>query len=68
MIGQEEAINSTARAMVRAQGGLKDPRRPIAALMFSGPTGVGKTELTKVGGWVGRRVGGGARGWMDGRG
>lgn len=48
VIGQDEAITSTARAMVRAQGGLKDPRRPIAALMFSGPTGVGKTELTKV--------------------
>ncbi|GAB4819073.1 hypothetical protein N2152v2_006119 [Parachlorella kessleri] len=47
VIGQEEAIGSTARAMVRAQSGLKDPHRPIAALMFAGPTGVGKTELTK---------------------
>lgn len=48
VIGQGEAVSSTARAMVRAQSGLKDPLRPIAALMFSGPTGVGKTELTKV--------------------
>ncbi len=48
MIGQDEAVSSTARAMVRAQSGLKDPQRPIAALMFAGPTGVGKTELTKV--------------------
>ena len=47
IIGQEEAISVIARAVRRARAGLKDPRRPIGSLMFLGPTGVGKTELTK---------------------
>lgn len=48
MIGQEEAVAAVSTALKRARMGLKDPNRPIAALMFCGPTGVGKTELTKV--------------------
>jgi len=47
IIGQEEAIQSIAKAVRRARAGLKDPRRPIGSFMFLGPTGVGKTELTK---------------------
>ena len=41
-------MGAVARAMRRARSGLKDPARPIAAMLFAGPTGVGKTELTKV--------------------
>jgi ATP-dependent Clp protease ATP-binding subunit ClpC len=48
IIGQEEAIQSIARAVRRSRAGLKDPRRPIGSFMFLGPTGVGKTELTKA--------------------
>lgn len=48
VIGQEEAVTAVSTALKRARVGLKDPNRPIAALMFCGPTGVGKTELTKV--------------------
>lgn len=48
VIGQEEAVTAICRAMQRAGCGLKDPNRPIAAMLFSGPTGVGKTELTKA--------------------
>ncbi len=48
VIGQEEAVSAVSTALKRARTGLKDPDRPIAALMFCGPTGVGKTELTKV--------------------
>ncbi|RME86669.1 MAG: ATP-dependent Clp protease ATP-binding subunit [Anaerolineae bacterium] len=48
IIGQDEAIRSIARAVRRARAGLKDPRRPIGSFMFLGPTGVGKTELTKA--------------------
>jgi ATP-dependent Clp protease ATP-binding subunit ClpC len=48
IIGQNEAIGVIARAVRRARAGLKDPRRPIGSLMFLGPTGVGKTELTKA--------------------
>ena len=48
VIGQEEAIETIARAVRRARAGLKDPKRPIGSLMFLGPTGVGKTELTKA--------------------
>lgn len=48
IIGQDEAIGIIARAVRRARAGLKDPRRPIGSLMFLGPTGVGKTELTKA--------------------
>ncbi len=47
VIGQDEAVHTTARAVARAASGLKHPSRPIATLMFSGPTGVGKTELAK---------------------
>jgi ATP-dependent Clp protease ATP-binding subunit ClpC len=48
IIGQEEAIGSISRAVRRARSGLKDPRRPIGSFIFLGPTGVGKTELTKA--------------------
>jgi ATP-dependent Clp protease ATP-binding subunit ClpC len=47
IIGQEEAIQSISKAVRRARAGLKDPRRPIGSFIFLGPTGVGKTELTK---------------------
>jgi ATP-dependent Clp protease ATP-binding subunit ClpC len=48
IIGQDEAIGSISKAVRRARAGLKDPRRPIGSFIFLGPTGVGKTELTKV--------------------
>jgi ATP-dependent Clp protease ATP-binding subunit ClpC len=48
IIGQEEAIQAIAKAVRRARAGLKDPRRPIGSFVFLGPTGVGKTELTKA--------------------
>jgi ATP-dependent Clp protease ATP-binding subunit ClpC len=48
IIGQEEAIQAISKAVRRARAGLKDPRRPIGSFMFLGPTGVGKTELTKA--------------------
>lgn len=48
IIGQNEAIQAIAKAVRRARAGLKDPRRPIGSFMFLGPTGVGKTELTKA--------------------
>jgi ATP-dependent Clp protease ATP-binding subunit ClpC len=48
IIGQEDAIVAISRAVRRARAGLKDPRRPIGSFMFLGPTGVGKTELTKT--------------------
>jgi ATP-dependent Clp protease ATP-binding subunit ClpC len=48
IIGQEEAIDSIAKAVRRARAGLKDPKRPIGSFIFLGPTGVGKTELTKA--------------------
>jgi len=48
IIGQEEAIQAISKAVRRARSGLKDPRRPIGSFMFLGPTGVGKTELTKA--------------------
>jgi ATP-dependent Clp protease ATP-binding subunit ClpC len=47
IVGQEEAIERIAKAVRRGRAGLKDPRRPIGSFMFLGPTGVGKTELTK---------------------
>ena len=47
IVGQEDAIVAISRAVRRARAGLKDPRRPIGSFMFLGPTGVGKTELTK---------------------
>jgi ATP-dependent Clp protease ATP-binding subunit ClpC len=48
IIGQEEAVVAISRAVRRARAGLKDPRRPIGSFIFLGPTGVGKTELTKA--------------------
>ncbi len=48
LIGQEEAVRAISRAIRRARVGLKNPNRPIASFIFSGPTGVGKTELTKA--------------------
>ncbi len=48
VIGQDEAINAVARAIKRARAGLKDPKRPIGSFIFLGPTGVGKTELSKA--------------------
>ncbi len=48
LIGQEEAVRAVSRAVRRARVGLKNPHRPIASFIFSGPTGVGKTELTKA--------------------
>jgi ATP-dependent Clp protease ATP-binding subunit ClpC len=48
IIGQEDAIIAISRAVRRARAGLKDPKRPIGSFMFLGPTGVGKTELTKA--------------------
>lgn len=47
IIGQDDAIVAISRAVRRARAGLKDPRRPIGSFIFLGPTGVGKTELTK---------------------
>jgi ATP-dependent Clp protease ATP-binding subunit ClpB len=48
VIGQDEAVQLVADAVVRARAGIKDPRRPIGSFMFLGPTGVGKTELSKA--------------------
>jgi ATP-dependent Clp protease ATP-binding subunit ClpC len=48
IIGQDEAIKAIAKAVRRARAGLKDPRRPIGSFILLGPTGVGKTELTKT--------------------
>jgi ATP-dependent Clp protease ATP-binding subunit ClpC len=48
IIGQEDAIVAISRAVRRARAGLKDPKRPIGSFMFLGPTGVGKTQLTKA--------------------
>ncbi|NJO79251.1 MAG: ATP-dependent Clp protease ATP-binding subunit [Cyanobacteria bacterium RM1_2_2] len=47
MVGQDEAVKAISRAIRRARVGLKNPNRPIASFIFSGPTGVGKTELAK---------------------
>ncbi len=48
VIGQDEAVSAVARAIRRSRVGLKDPNRPIGSFLFLGPTGVGKTELTKA--------------------
>jgi ATP-dependent Clp protease ATP-binding subunit ClpC len=48
IIGQDEAVVAVSKAIRRARVGLKNPNRPIASFLFSGPTGVGKTELTKA--------------------
>ncbi len=47
VIGQDEAVDAVADAVVRARAGLKDPNRPIGSFIFLGPTGVGKTELAR---------------------
>ena len=48
VVGQEEAVSAVARAVKRGRVGLKDPNRPIGSFLFLGPTGVGKTELSKA--------------------
>jgi ATP-dependent Clp protease ATP-binding subunit ClpB len=47
VVGQDEAVQAVADAVLRARSGIKDPRRPIGSFLFLGPTGVGKTELAK---------------------
>lgn len=48
VVGQDEAVNAVAKAVRRSRSGLKDPNRPIGSFIFLGPTGVGKTELSKA--------------------
>ncbi len=48
VVGQDEAVSSVSKAIRRARAGLKDPNRPIGSFIFLGPTGVGKTELSKA--------------------
>src|SRR5207244_6966465 len=48
VIGQDEAVQAVADAVIRARSGLKDPNRPIGSFIFLGPTGVGKTELARA--------------------
>ena len=48
VVGQDEAVQAVADAVIRARGGLKDPKRPIGSFIFLGPTGVGKTELARA--------------------
>lgn len=48
VIGQNEAIDAVSRAVRRSRAGLKDPKRPVGSFMFLGPTGVGKTELSRA--------------------
>jgi ATP-dependent Clp protease ATP-binding subunit ClpB len=48
VVGQDEAVDAVADAIVRARAGLKDPNRPVGAFIFLGPTGVGKTELART--------------------
>lgn len=48
VVGQDEAVQAVSRAIRRGRAGLKDPKRPIGSFLFLGPTGVGKTELTKA--------------------
>jgi ATP-dependent Clp protease ATP-binding subunit ClpB len=48
VVGQEEAVRLVADAVIRARAGVKDPRRPIGSFLFLGPTGVGKTELSRA--------------------
>src|SRR5690606_31531141 len=48
VVGQDEAVKAVSTAVRRARAGLQDPNRPIGSFMFLGPTGVGKTELTKA--------------------
>ncbi len=51
VVGQGEAVQAVSKAVRRARAGLQDPNRPIGSFMFLGPTGVGKTELTKALAW-----------------
>ena len=48
VVGQDEAVDLVADAVIRARAGIKDPNRPIGSFLFLGPTGVGKTELAKA--------------------
>ncbi|NLA05674.1 MAG: AAA domain-containing protein, partial [Firmicutes bacterium] len=48
VIGQEEAVSAVADAVIRARSGIKDPHRPVGSFIFLGPTGVGKTELSRA--------------------
>ena len=48
VVGQEDAVDAVADAVMRARGGLKDPKRPMGSFLFLGPTGVGKTELARA--------------------
>ena len=48
VVGQGEAVQAVSKAVRRARAGLQDPNRPIGSFIFLGPTGVGKTELTKA--------------------
>ncbi|MGB9791835.1 MAG: ATP-dependent chaperone ClpB [Thermacetogeniaceae bacterium] len=48
VVGQDEAVHAVADAVIRARSGLKDPNRPVGSFIFLGPTGVGKTELSKA--------------------
>ena len=48
VVGQDEAVKAVAKAIRRGRVGLKDPKRPIGSFIFLGPTGVGKTELSKA--------------------
>ncbi len=48
VVGQDEAVQRVADAVIRARAGIKDPRRPIGSFLFLGPTGVGKTELARA--------------------
>ena len=48
IIGQEDAVKAVSRAIRRTRAGLKDPRRPSGSFIFAGPSGVGKTELSKA--------------------
>jgi ATP-dependent Clp protease ATP-binding subunit ClpB len=52
VVGQDEAVQLVADAMIRARSGIKDPRRPIGSFIFLGPTGVGKTELARTLAWA----------------
>ena len=48
IVGQDEAVEAVSDAVLRARGGLKDPKRPVGSFLFLGPTGVGKTELARA--------------------
>jgi ATPases with chaperone activity, ATP-binding subunit len=48
VVGQDEAVQVVADAVIRARSGIKDPRLPVGSFLFLGPTGVGKTELAKT--------------------